>query len=43
MIDIMNDKMGHNIVNDKIAALFIGQMAYLVLRWLDEFCESDLL
>ena len=28
MNDIVNDKKGHNIVNDKITALLISQMAY---------------
>ena len=28
MNDIVNDKKGHNIVNDKITALLISQKAY---------------
>ena len=34
MNDIMNDKKGYNIVNDKIAALFISQTAYLLFFYL---------
>ena len=30
MNDIVNDKKGHNIVNDKIAALLINRTAYLL-------------
>ena len=30
MNDIVNDKKGHNIENDKIAAMLISQTAYLL-------------
>ena len=32
MNDIVNDKKGHNIVNDKIAVFLVSQTAYLLIR-----------